>query len=360
MIKRKHSSVTTSGFIELTPLVTTDRGTNYNKVACILYGYHHTKSGRLLAFAEPPPNVISKLRYRFNLLMGRDVVFDPSTVPEGKDFVFDMVNNITLYNTAFYMTQKTELVCSMSVPDVTRFIKMTITEQGLINELFGVTWPRFNVLYPLYQMNAVVDITYGIEVLDAIMSYLNTSDRRHIDMGPKELCLQLLESLVYTGLTTHTTPWDHPPIPTTNRFYKGSVGFVRSIYQIWKLPNFGTLSMCDQDKHNIVDHRIVPVMPLDATVTKKFVSLTDNNSLVTKKVMYIHNTKSKLTHKNIVFVYGSKNEARSYEYLPHCLHGDITREQSMIQYLVDVFKIDVTTKTFWRTINNYTDTSRVR
>ena len=211
--------------------------TSFNLVADLMFGHYLKNTHTLIAFAIPPPDKNVFIRAYFKKKF--KVPFEPSKIPPGVNKIMDVYNNVNEYNLAFYLTQRREFVCRMSVEEVGAFNTTRYDEVDLIKGMFSPNLFTFNVIYPLYNRGLVDSIKYGAYVLTSVMDYLKTGDRSHVDMGDKDKCTALLRDCVGYGMARDVGDF-HPPLPTAPRF-QGSVQHVRNIYQLGT-TNFATIA----------------------------------------------------------------------------------------------------------------------
>lgn len=336
---------------------------NYDAIADRLFGNYNRFTGELLTLEKPPPDRIHELRMNYKLRFSKKYgsAFNPSAVPEGESKLFDIYNNIDLYNKVYYVSQKIEFTCSLSVPEAKEFVSSRVSEWDLVREMFGDNWPRFRSVYPFYQLGMVDgEKTFGPQVLTDVMEYLKSQDRAHIDTSDTAKCITLLRRCVTEGLAQDLGDI-HIPIPTANRFYKNaSVGFIKNLYQL-PTTNFATIKYIYEECADCYDfgetmtqgheYTKIPVVSDGVTLDEKCITyVTPDVSIVGtqmgKRRTVLHmldivgvkkkSAGSRNIH-HIVFVFKNVGSMKRFNHLKHCLVPGITRMYSARKFMESIF-----------------------
>lgn len=323
----------------------------YNIVADVMFGNHLKDTDRVLTVERPPPTKCPNFKsFLKHTLKGKYKVTDLETVGDGIHKVIDVYNHVKEYNTVYYLTQKKEVSFSMSVPQVTQFLKIKMTEGDFIKELFGGSPPRFNVVYPMYHQNRITDIVFGVHAVMSVLTYFKTHDKKHIDFNGTDKCKALLKWCVETGLAQPLNASYHPPIPTASRFHKynNSVGAITSIFQVPE-TNFATIQRVTNNWEdfntdvciNDTSDKIYPLNELpenerDYTLVTSDYSLS-GYMLGSKRVKFINDVPVRKAVKNVqhsyIFVFRNNTTSKQCGHLEHCMVKGITRLQSYAKHL---------------------------
>lgn len=348
----------------------------FNLVADVMFGNYLKGTTKFLTVERPPNDKNHSLRTFLKLTLKNKYKIDElEHLDNGVHIIIDVYNNIKLYNSVYYLTQKKEVTFSMSVQQATEFLNNPMTENDFILELFGNDPCRFNVVYPMYYKKMITDVKFGINAVTNVLAYFKSHDRKYIMFGDTEKCISLLNWCVDNQLAIKLNHTDHPPIPTSSRFYinNNSIGNIKSIFQVPE-ANFRTIKMITDEWEQLYemecdtfvnrDNDVLLIDSLPESINHYTLITTDHNiagySIGKKPIIYynsLQRSSSKREH-TYIFVFRNNTTSKQCGYLKHVLLKDITRMQSYVKYLKE-HVIDNPKATFNKYIlNNYKVTNQ--
>jgi hypothetical protein len=276
---------------------------------------------------------------------------DVSDIPDGEHRAFDVMNNIKLYNMVFYLTQRIVYTFSLTPKEAKVLVNCRYDERALVRMIVNdPTCPFLGTVLPLYDGGYVENITYGPYVVQTVLTYFNTHDRAVLDMGSRELCYNLLYEFIGDGVLKLDHFTDHPPVPTSKRFYPHNSTPPISFYQ-YPVPDFEVIRYLDNDGGPMalepVDDPCDPPFIKRYTGTEHgrdhcfiFVDLFPPPQPLVRHAVNVHidefdKIKSSVRTK-VVFVFRNKNALKAYTTLYHVLDKRVTRIHSLVLYVEKV------------------------
>lgn len=322
----------------------------FQKVCKYFYGRY--AGNRLLSFEEPPPEGRGALKnlvgnVKFSKYGGG--VSDIPKIPDGTHKAFDVLNNIKVYNVAFYLTQRANFTINMSVPEVKAFVERRYDEKELIHMITADDdCPFLKTVLPLYEMERITNVVHGAYVVQTVLSYFNANDRSIVDMGPKEKCYSLLNSLGPDVTHVNFEYATHPPIPTAKRYYYKRTSIrLTSFYQD-PVPSFDMIRELNDSDDIGPDDRVGG----DAQHFKHLTAMEDD--MVAKNTCFIYvdapakapplkkapvleisdvDKIAKSKCRTWVLVFRNNASLKAYTTLKHTLDDRVTRIASLVMFI---------------------------
>jgi hypothetical protein len=318
----------------------------FQKVCKYFYGRY--AGNKLLSFEVAPPEARGPLKNLIrNTFKYGGSVTDIAAIPNGAHKAFDVMNNIKDYNVAFYFTQRVNFTFDMDVSSVKEFVERRYDEKELIHLITADDrCPFLNTVLPLYDMGRVTGIVYGAYVVQTILSYFNANDRAVVDMGPKEKCYSLLNSLGSDVVFIDK----HPPLPTAKRYYEKRQSFCLSSFYQDPVPSFEMIRFIDQSNEYDPDDMVecgtrrikhITSIPddmvakdtcfvyIDALPPTKGPPLKKASTVTIMDVDKISKSKS----RQWVIVFRNNTSLKAYNTLKHALDDRVTRTTSLLMFI---------------------------
>lgn len=311
---------------------------DFDKVCKYFWGRFYGK--KLLTFEVVPPTARGQLK---NLMRNRfPNANSMSDVPDGKHRAFDVINNCTVYNKVFYLTQRIVFTFSLTPEEAKNFAEATYSESELIDMLMTNTeFPFKKTVFPLYDSKQVTDVEYGPYVVQTVLTYFNTHDKAVLDMGDKEKCYKLLDAHVGRGVDKLEFFTDHPPVPVC--WHPPAFRELYSFYQE-PVPDFKIIKYLDggvdslEPLDEVKPGRVVHLKTLPNDGKKccfVFVEATELQLIkhgINTNVDDIKTIKS-CKRPTWVFVFRNNTSIKKYRTLKHTLDDRVTRLQSLMIYI---------------------------
>lgn len=310
---------------------------------------------------ETPVKIITKIKKLVGNMTYDEFISKDWT--ENNAVINDRILRVLLYldeyNTYYGIVQQFKKCYGTSIENVRSALNEKHEEKSLFKDMVNCNVSSGTIMS--YYLNNIITtpIKWGLEVVTSVNDYFNTCDRKHIDMGDKELCLALLNGpFTHMGLVRKCEKFtDHPPIPVNNKkkwqdFKKRVYIPTPSFYEIEKYDN-GDFKF-NVDNTNVVHHHITDYKSLNSKETMlisldgykiyddEYISITiDNFKNITAGT------------KNIVLVFKNNSQLKIYEQLDHVLCKGLLRISSMFKYIIPKSKIDkITCYTHVKKFNN--------
>ena len=251
--------------------------------------------------------------------------------------ILRVVLNIDLYNEHFSLTQKYDHTFKKSIDEINKSIHEKIKEEDMFEDI--VKGNKYNTIIPYYfNGNIVEPYEWGVEVMNCIHEYFKTGDRKFVEMGNKEKCMELLEGpLLEKGLVKHCQKVNHPPIPTDIKRTPDTFVFKSSRNVYIPTMSFYDINFYDTtdkpiniNSENVKYHHIENYKTLDQETT---CCVTIGCGMYGMKS--IHEFKSLPPNtKSVVLVFKNNGEMKDYELLDHVLCQGLKRVSGLFKYII--------------------------
>jgi hypothetical protein len=303
---------------------------------------------RFMGFVIPenPVMLLKKIEFITGKKLGIDefIATDWSNNPKVfKHVILRISLYLQEYNKHFAITQRYEKTYGKDISTIRKQINKKYQETEIIKEL--VKGNTFNSIIPLYLDNKVIEpYEWGMEVINCVHDYFRYGDRKHVEMGNKERCMELLNGpMTEMGLVKKCKRFiHHPPIPTVIARSNNTFEFktARNIYiptmsfydinhydnMIKDLPvNCENVKFHELDNYATLDPDTTLVVPIGAC--RVFDEKFDVTSIYRFK-------KLPKTTKSVVLVFKNNGESKNYNLLDHVLFPGLKRTSALFRYII--------------------------
>ena len=244
------------------------------------------------------------------------------------------------YNKHFAITQMYDATYGVGIDNIREQNNMKYKEQDLFNDI--VSTDNKSVLSFYINDYVTKPWEWGPEVMTSLNDYFVTGDRKYIDMGNKERCMELLNGeFTELGLVRPCVKFtDHPPIPVNP---VNNSTFLKIKKKYLPIPSFYDISMYDNDTDdfisrdttNITSHHLesydtlIPDETLLVSVGKYKVLKTKCHSTTIDDFKQMPKN-----IKNVVLVFKNHGERKNYEMLDHTLCPGLKRLSALFRFVV--------------------------